>query len=102
MSDHFDQLISSDITRAVVSLTGLVTSEEMSRDQFIEPEPIEMVCKAFVVSRSSYYDYRHRRSVVGAERVVLRADVNRIFRKSQRPARSRMITTMFKEEGIVI
>ena len=61
-----------------------------------------MVCKAFEVSRSSYYDYRRRRSVVDAEQVVLRADVNRIFRKSRSSAGSRMITTMFNEEGVAI
>jgi len=61
-----------------------------------------MVCKAFEVSRSSYYDYRRRRLVVDAERVVLRADVNRIFRKSRSSAGSRMITTMLNEEGVVI
>jgi putative transposase len=38
-----------------------------------------MVCKAFEVSRSSYYEYRRRRVVVDAERGVLRADVDRIF-----------------------
>lgn len=61
-----------------------------------------MVCKAFGVSQSSYYDYRRRRSVVGAERVVLRADVNRIFRKSRSSAGSRMITSMLNDEGIEI
>ena len=61
-----------------------------------------MVCKAFEVSRSSYYDYRRRRSVVDAERVVLRADVNRIFRKSRSSAGSRMITSMLNDEGVEI
>jgi putative transposase len=61
-----------------------------------------MVCKAFDVSRSSYYEYRRRRSVVDAERVVLRADVNRIFRKSRSSAGSRMITTMLNDEGVLI
>ena len=61
-----------------------------------------MVCKAFEVSRSSYYDYRRRRSVVDATRVALRADVNRIFRKSRSSAGSRMITAMLNEEGVVI
>ena len=37
-----------------------------------------------------------------AERVVLRADVNRIFRKSRSSAGSRMIATMLNEEGVVI
>src|SRR5680860_230417 len=71
-------------------------------DQLSEQEPVEMVCKAFEVSRSSYYHYRRRRSVVDTERVVLRADVNRIFRKSRSSAGSRMITTMLNEEGVVI
>jgi len=61
-----------------------------------------MVCKAFNVSWSSYYEHRRRRSVIDAERVVLRADVNRIFRKSRSSAESRMITTMLNDEGVLI
>ncbi len=71
-------------------------------DKLREQGPVEMVCKAFEVSRSSYYDYRRRRSVVDTERVVLRADVNRIFRRSRSSAGSRMITAMLNEEGVVI
>lgn len=71
-------------------------------DQLSEQEPVEVVCKAFEVSRSSYYEYRRRRSVVDAERVVLRADVNRIFRKSRSSAGSRTITAMLNDEGVVI
>ena len=71
-------------------------------DQLSEQKSVEMVCKAFEVSQPSYYDYRRRRSVVDAERVVLRANVNRIFCKSQSSAGSRMITTILNEEGVVI
>jgi putative transposase len=61
-----------------------------------------MVYKAFDVSRSSYYDYCRRRSVVDVARVALRADVNRLFKKSRSSAGSRMITSMLHEEGIVV
>lgn len=59
-------------------------------DQLSEQEPVEMACKAFDLSCSSYYEHCRRRSVIAAERVVLRAGVNR------------MITTMLNNEGVLI
>lgn len=61
-----------------------------------------MVCKAFEISRSSYYDYRQRRNVIAAERLILRAQVNRLFTKSRSSAGSRTITSMLREDGVII
>jgi len=61
-----------------------------------------MVCKAFDINRSSYYEHRQRRGVIDAERLALRAKVNRLFIKSRRAAGSRTITSMLKEDGVAI
>jgi putative transposase len=60
-----------------------------------------MVCKAFDVSRSSYYEYRHRRSTISAERLALRAEVRRLFKKSRRSAGSRTLVNMLNESSMV-
>jgi putative transposase len=60
-----------------------------------------MVCKALDISRSSYYEYRHRRSTISAERLALRAEVRRLFKKSRRSAGSRTLDNMLNESGMV-
>ncbi|TDX24790.1 hypothetical protein DFO67_12035 [Modicisalibacter xianhensis] len=47
-----------------------------------------MVCEAFGVSRSSYYEHRRKRSCIDVERFTLRAAVNRLFTKSRSSAGS--------------
>ncbi len=64
--------------------------------------PVEMVCAAFDVSRSSYYDYRQRRGRIDAERLALKAKVNQLFSKSRSSAGSRTIMGLLNEEGIVV
>jgi len=71
-------------------------------DQLSEQEPVEMVCKVLGVSRSSYYEHRQRRNTIDVERLVLRAQVNRLFTKSRSSAGSRTITGMLKENGVAI
>ena len=61
-----------------------------------------MVCEALDVPRSSYYEYRQKRSVVDAERLVLRATVSHYFGQSRSSAGSRTIKGMMVAEGIVI
>ena len=61
-----------------------------------------MVCNAFDVSRSSYYEYRQRRNRVDVERLVLRSDVSRLFAKSRRSAGSRTLKGLLNDEGIAI
>jgi putative transposase len=61
-----------------------------------------MVCEAFDIPRSCYYEHRHRRSVVDTERVYLRAKVNEVFRQSRSAAGSRTIVDLLNVDGIVI
>jgi len=71
-------------------------------DQLSEQMPVEMVCNAFDISRSSYYEYRQRRKHIDVERLVLKAQVNRLFTKSRSSAGSRTIKGLLSEEGIVV
>ncbi|EMP56849.1 transposase OrfAB subunit B [Marinobacter santoriniensis NKSG1] len=64
--------------------------------------PVEMVCNAFDISRSSYYEYRQRRNHVDVERLALKAQVNRLFTKSRSSAGSRTIKGLLSEEGVVV
>ncbi|WP_350359378.1 IS3 family transposase [Vreelandella sp. SM1641] len=71
-------------------------------DQLSEQMPVEMVCNAFDISRSSYYEYRHRRNQIDVERLALKAQVNRLFTKSRSSAGSRTIKCMLNDDGVVI
>ena len=64
--------------------------------------PVGMVCNAFDISRSSYYEYRQRRNHVDVERLALKAQVNRLFTKSRSFAGSRTIKGMLNDHGVVI
>lgn len=61
-----------------------------------------MVCAAFEVSRSSYYEHRQRRNRIDVERLTLKANVNRLFKKSRCAAGSRSIKGLLEQEGIQI
>ncbi len=61
-----------------------------------------MVCEAFDIPRSCYYEHRHRRSVIDTERVYLRAKVNEVFRQSRSAAGSRTIVDLLNDDGIRI
>ena len=61
-----------------------------------------MVCAAFEVSRSSYYDYRQRRNKVDTARLQLRARVCQLFAQSRSSAGSRSIVDMMRDDGISI
>lgn len=61
-----------------------------------------MVCKAFGVSRSSYYDHRQRRSIIDIERLQLRSQVCQLFAQSRSSAGSRSIVDMMLDDGISI
>lgn len=51
------------------------------------------------MSRSSYYEYRQRRHYIDAERVTLKAMVNRLFRQSRSSVGSRTIQKLLNEQG---
>lgn len=61
-----------------------------------------MVCSAFDVPRSCFYDYRARRHRVDARRVTLRSQVNQFFSESRGAAGSRSIMGMMRENGVMI
>ena len=61
----------------------------------------EMVCAAFDVSRSTYYEYRQRRHRIGAGRLALKALVNKLFTASRSSAGSRTMMGLLGEEGVV-
>jgi len=61
-----------------------------------------LVCEAFDISRSSYYEYRQRRSHIDVERLALKAQVNHLFTKSRSSAGSRTIKDMLSDEGITV
>lgn len=58
-----------------------------------------MVCSAFGIARSSYYEHRHSRSRIDYERLEQRAKVNELFTQSRSSAGSRTILTLMQEEG---
>ncbi|MBE0401340.1 IS3 family transposase [Halomonas sp. FME1] len=64
--------------------------------------PVEMVCNAFDISRSSYYEYRQQWHRVDVERLALKAQVSRLFKKSRRSAGSSSINGLLGEEGVTI
>lgn len=65
-----------------------------------EQESIELVCEAFEISRSSYYEYRQRRNRVDVERLALKAQVNRLFTKNRSSAGSRTIKGLLREKAL--
>lgn len=68
-------------------------------DQLREHEPVELVCSAFGIATSSYYECRSRRPGLEAERRHLRQEVNRLFTLSRGAAGSRMLVGMMREAG---
>lgn len=65
-----------------------------------EHEPVEKVCRAFDVSRSSYYDYCQRRHHIDVHRVALKSLVLKEFRQSRHSAGSRTITALLRQQGV--
>lgn len=61
-----------------------------------------MVCRAFGVKRSSYYDYQRRKGRVNTEREWLKKKVNSAFRESRSSAGTRTIKGMLADDGIDI
>lgn len=60
---------------------------------------MELVCSAFNVHRSCYYEHRKRCRRIDAERVALKAKVNRLFNQSRSSAGSRTIQGLLNEQG---
>ena len=59
---------------------------------------MELVCSAFDVHRSCYYEHRKRCRHIDAERVALKAKVNRLFNQNRSSAGSRPIQGLLDEQ----
>ncbi|WKD50559.1 IS3 family transposase [Microbulbifer spongiae] len=71
-------------------------------DRLSEQESVEVVCKAFDVPRSCYYEYKSRKNSIDVSRVQLCARVNEVFKRSRSAAGSRTIVGIFNNQGITI
>jgi putative transposase len=60
---------------------------------------VNRLCSVFDVSRSSYYDYRHRKRKIDIERIRLRTKATEIFNKSRGSAGTRTIVTKMCDDG---
>ncbi len=67
-----------------------------------EQEPVELVCAAFDIATSSYYDYKKRSQKIDVERLGLRSKVKELFRASRGAAGSRTLVSMMRERGFTI
>lgn len=61
-----------------------------------------MVCAAFDINRSSYYEYRTKRGRIDVDRLRLRSKVRDIFTQSRCSAGSRTISEVMQSDGIEI
>ena len=68
-------------------------------DKLREHESAAFICDTFQVARSTYYDYKKRRSVIDVERLRLRSQVNELFNQSRASAGSRTIVAMLQDRG---
>lgn len=59
-----------------------------------------MVCQAFGIKRSSYYDYRRAKHRINRRRLELKAHLNRAFKLSRSGLGSRGIRDLLASEGI--
>ncbi|WP_416392241.1 IS3 family transposase [Alloalcanivorax xenomutans] len=71
-------------------------------DWLSEQEPVDLVCSAFNVHRSCYYEHRKRRDHIDVHRVALKAKVSRVFNQSHSSAGSRTIQGVLNGQGLVI
>ena len=58
-----------------------------------------MVCAAFDVPLSSYYDYKKRDNEIDVERLTLRSVIKQLFRSTRNAAGSRTLVEMMRELG---
>ena len=67
-----------------------------------EHEPVELICTAFGVPKSSYYGYRKQRQKIDVERLTLRSMIKQLFRTTRNSAGSRTLVGMMRELGHTI
>lgn len=67
-----------------------------------EHEPVEKVCRALDIKRSSYYVYRKNKGKVDVARENLKAQVNQVFSESRCSAGTRTIKGLLAKDSIYI
>ncbi|WP_337898188.1 IS3 family transposase [Aeromonas veronii] len=71
-------------------------------DRLREQAPITLVCCAFDVPTSCFYDYLARRRAINRERIQQRSELRRLFKESRSSAGSRALMSMSRELGYQI
>ncbi|MER0508350.1 IS3 family transposase [Aeromonas veronii] len=71
-------------------------------DRLREQAPITLVCCAFDVPTSCFYDYLARRRTINRERMQQRCELRRLFKESRNSAGSRALMSMMRELGYQI
>ncbi|MGN5163135.1 IS3 family transposase [Aeromonas dhakensis] len=71
-------------------------------DRLREQAPITLVCCAFDVPTSCFYDYLARRRTINHERMQQRSELRRLFKASRDSAGSRALMSMMRELGYQI
>ncbi|MGE6106181.1 IS3 family transposase, partial [Aeromonas veronii] len=71
-------------------------------DRLREQAPIPLVCCAFDVPTSCFYDYLARRRAINRERMQQRCELRRLFKASRNSAGSRALMSMMRELGYQI
>jgi putative transposase len=68
-------------------------------DRLREQAPITLVCCAFDVPTSCFYDYLARKRTINRERMQQRSELRRLFKESRNSAGSRALMSMMRELG---
>ncbi|PPA27874.1 IS3 family transposase [Aeromonas jandaei] len=84
------------------SLDGGRTRTYALIDRLREQAPITLVCCAFDVPTSCFYDYLARRRAINRERMQQRSELRRFFKVSRNSAGSRALMSMMRELGYQI
>jgi putative transposase len=71
-------------------------------DQLREQESVEVICAAFDIAPSSYYEHLKRRKEPDVERLHLRSKIRELFKLSRNSAGSRTLMGMMRELGYEI
>jgi putative transposase len=64
-----------------------------------EQESLELICQAFDIPKSTYYDYKKRSQKVDVERLTLRAAIKKLFRDTRNSAGSRTLVDLMRDLG---
>jgi transposase InsO family protein len=64
-----------------------------------EHEPVDLVCSAFEIATSSFYDHQKQCRTIDVERMQLRSEIVRLFNTSRGSAGSRTLMNMMRNSG---